>query len=151
MSNIGILSDNNSWEKYVEDVTGEKPVAVGKDKHDPLDDIDSEENEIFAQENKSETELLRESKSTATIIAMTVDMLQSGIFSFISGDESDKYKLSKSDREQYTLAWQEYLKERGDFISPGTALLLATLGILAPNGMSALKSRKEKKQLKSGQ
>ncbi len=149
MSNIGILSGDNSWEKYVNDVTGKKPIAVEKDKHDPLNDIDETEKEISIEENKTDSELLKENKPFASMVAFTIDIVQAGLFSFIAGSESDKFRLSKSDRAEYEQMWCEYFKEKKIDVSPGVVLAVSSLAMFGKNGMTAFQLRKEnKKQLK---
>lgn len=151
MSSLGIIKNEYDWKSYLTDVTGQKPVAMDKDTHDPLNEIDETEKEIFAEENKSNSELLKESQPAAKIITLFIDMMQAGIFAAISGDDSEKFKLSESDKKTYCEAWAEYLKDKGDILTPGVALALATAGIFIPNGIQAFKSRKENnKQLKDG-
>jgi hypothetical protein len=149
MSKLGIINNDNSWKKYIDDVTGQKPVAIEKDRHDPLAEIDETEKEIVKEENKTDFQLLKDSQPAAKIITLFIDMMQSGIFASISGEDSERFKLSDSDKKTYCEAWAEYLKDKGDVLTPGVALLLATAGIFIPNGIQAFRLRKvNKNQLK---
>ena len=150
MSSIGVLGGDSTWKSYVQSVTKETPKAIDKDRHDPLEDVDESEKEIDRLENRSDSELLHDAKPIARMIALGIDNVQAGILATISGDDMDKYKLSKTEQVDYAEIWAEYLKTKDELFTPGQALLFASLCLFVPKVPVALKARKEKKLLKHG-
>ena len=146
MSAVGVKTDTNTWQQYVNNNCAEKQAINLSEVEDPLDGVDETEEIEIERENRSEAQITRESVSMASVAVVTIDLLLSSVAGIISGSNKEKYKLTDTEKSDYTEVWSNYLREKNIDLSPGAMLLITTACIVFPKLVEANRDRKERKQ-----
>ena len=140
-----LSSQNDTWKKYVEDNCGVKQPVNLNEVTDPLDDVDETTYIETERENTPHSTLVKDASSMASMAVITIDLLLSNVAGMISGGDKEKYKLSSTERTDYTEAWANFLADKNITLSPGAMLLLVTGGLVIPRLYEANRERKERK------
>jgi chaperonin cofactor prefoldin len=146
---MSALQQTDTWKEYVENNCGLKQAVNLNEVTDPLDTVDETINIEVERESKSESTLMREASSMASMAVITIDLLVSNVAGAISGGEREKYKLSSTEKAEYTEVWANFLKDKNIELSPTAMLLIVSACIVVPKLVEANKERKEKKLLKT--
>ena len=104
--------------------------------------------EITDTELRNVQNLRAVSRPTAEVIVGTMDVLLPAAGAIIlKGTEKDDLRLEDSERETLVEAWSTYLAGKQVQVSPGAALLLATLTIYGAKVATAVNNRRTRDQL----
>ena len=146
MSALGTQGSNDTWKRYVEtNCSFKQPINVNEIS-DPLDEIDEGANIEDERANRSESQVMRESTGMASMAVITIDLVLSNVAGMISGGDKEKYKLTPTEKTEYTEVWANFLRDKNIDLSPTALLLITTLCIVVPKFMEANRERKLKKQ-----
>ena len=145
MSAIG-TQNTDTWREYIETNCRIKQSINVDEITDPLDEVDEVTDIETEHANRSETQIKRESVGMASMAVITIDLMVSNVAGAISGGDKEKYKLTPTEKEQYTEVWANYLRDKNIDLSPTALLLITTLCIVVPKFMEANRERKNKKQ-----
>lgn len=145
MSAVGVQTVDR-WKQYIEENCLPRQTINTDEIIDPLDVVDEETNVQTERESKSESQLIRESMGMASMAVVTIDLVLSNVAGMISGGDREKYKLTTTEKAEYTEVWANYLKDKNIDLSPTTMLIITTLCIVVPKFIEANRERKTKKQ-----
>ena len=89
MSALGTQGSNDTWKRYVEtNCSIKQPINVNEIS-DPLDEIDESANIQVERENRSESQVMRESTGMASMAVITIDLVLSNVAGMISGGDKE--------------------------------------------------------------
>lgn len=85
---------------------------------------------------------------TAEVIVGTLDVVMPLLISImIRGSEREESRLTEGERETLTEAWATYLGDKNVSVSPGVALSVAMITVYGAKVISALESRRQRREL----
>jgi hypothetical protein len=115
---------------------------------EPEPEKEKEEKLEKVEEEKSEAEKKALAVRNATMYVTLVDLIVSRGCSLIAGGEIERYKLSKSEKEEYSKVSEEYFLTINANVSPAAVFIVSTLTIFSSIFFRAFLDYKAKKKKK---
>ena len=145
---MSALQQKDTWKEYVQNNCGLKQPVNLNETADPLDNVDEVIDNEAEREIKPHAALVKEASSMASMAVVTIDLLLTNVAGMISGGDKEKYKLSSTEKAEYTDVWANFLADKNIELSPTAMLLIITAGIVMPRLIEANRERKENKKAK---
>lgn len=122
----------------------ETVVAESIDEERPYGDVP----EVTNEDVRNVANMRAIAQPTAEVIVGTLDVVMPLLISIvIRGSERDGSRLTEGERETLTEAWATYLGDKNVSVSPGVALMVAMVTVYGAKVISALESRRERREL----